>query len=162
MEWIDFSRDHESIVPASPGLVWRHLVEPSLMNQGSVGTIVAVTVEGEPGMAGHTFFTERTCERHRPCILKTKVLKSEPLSIWATLTETEEFCLRDYYTLAPLHGGTWTQIHLHRMVREISRFDRVRGAKAYRNQRIEQVRTAEDEAADYFAAAVVAAMEATG
>ncbi|WP_291377439.1 hypothetical protein [Demequina sp.] len=107
MEWIDFSTDHESIVPAPPGLVWRHLVEPSLMSQSNAGTIVAVTVEGQPGMVGRSFFTERTCERHRPCILKTKVLKSEPLSRWATLTETEEFSLRETRSATPTAAGNW-------------------------------------------------------
>lgn len=162
MEWIDISTDSHALIPAPPEFVWRFLVEPSLMAESRKHVVVAVTAVGEPGDEGHVFFTEASAENGDTRLYKTKVLKAELHATWATLTEIFAWSSREYTSLTPIHGGTWTEARFHGMYRELIREDVPKKIAEYRNFRVAQMAELESAAADFFAAAVAAAHDADG
>lgn len=160
MEWIEFSVDNVNTIPAPREAVWPYLVDPARWRLTRPGMVTAVTADGVPGTEGHVVFFEHESPACGTGLHKTKVLKAEAPGIWATLTEQAGWSGREYYVLNAAHGGLWTEIHLHGMYREGSMELDERKRRDYRAARIAQVTAAESEAADYFANAVIASLDA--
>ena len=160
MEWIDYSLNGTALIPASVDFVWQCLVEHAYMARTSQSVVVAVTATGQAGETDHTFFMESRDEHtgvHR--LFKTRVLKAEPLTVWATLTEIPGFSARQYWTLSTDASGQFTTVALHAMFHEVVPDKKLRQLAAYRAERIDHQQGHIDQDVAFFATAVAALNE---
>ncbi|MCR6711196.1 MAG: SRPBCC family protein [Demequina sp.] len=161
MEWIDYSVDAEALVPAPIDFVWQCIADPANMPQTRPGVLIAVTASGEVGTAQHAFFVEvkhpHTGLHH---LYKTRVLKAEPPSTWATLTETAGYSAREYWMTSTGELPGTTRIVAHAMFREVVPKDKERRLGTYRKERAAHQQEHADQDIAYFATAVARLHEA--
>lgn len=156
MDQIEFSIGTEVLVPAPPEFVWRHLVEPELMTESQPQIARAITVDGTAGDADHTFYIETPCKDHPSEVFKVRVLRAEPLEIWATLMEVPGRSLREYYTLSETENHLFTSVKSHLMCRELASEALHGDLRKYKTQRVQFMQDAKRSELDLFASAVAA------